>query len=61
MNSQVSPADRITNALGALGSMMGQGGVTNNYNMNGITYSGGSDIAQALEVIANAVLVNGRA
>ena len=61
MNSQVSPADRITNALGALGSMMGQGGVTNNYNMNGITYSGGSDIAQALEIIANAVLVNGRA
>lgn len=61
MNSQVSPADRITNALGALGSMMGQGGVTNNYSINGVTYSNGSDIAQALEIVANAVLVNGRA
>ena len=61
INSQVSPADRITNALGALGSMMGQGGTTNNYNLNGLTYSNGSEIAQAMEVLANAVLVNGRA
>lgn len=61
INSQVSPVDRITSALGALGSMMGQGGTTNNYNLNGLTYSNGSEIAQAMEVLANAVLVNGRA
>lgn len=61
MNNQLTPADRITGALGALGAMMGQGGVTNNYSINGVTYSNGSDIAQALEIVANAVLVNGRA
>lgn len=61
MNSQISPTDRITNALGALGAVLGQGGVTNNYSINGVTYSNGSDIAQALEIVANAVLVNGRA
>lgn len=61
MNNQLSPADRITGALGALRAAMGQGSVTNNYNLNGVTYSNGSEIAQAMEVIANAVLVNGRA
>lgn len=61
MNNQLTPADRITGAIGALGSVMGQNGVTNVYNMDGITYSNGSEIAQAMEVIANAVLVNGRA
>lgn len=61
MNNQLSPTDRITGALGALRAAMGQGGVTNNYNLNGVTYSNGSEIAQAMEVIANAVLVNGRA
>ena len=61
MNNQMTPADRITGAIGALGSLMGQNGVTNIYNMDGVTYSNGSEIAQAMEVIANAVLVNGRA
>ena len=61
MNNQMTPADRITGAIRALGSLMGQGGTTNIYNMDGVTYSNGSDIAQAMEVIANAVLVNGRA
>lgn len=61
MNNQLTPTDRITGAIGALSSLMGQNGVTNVYNMDGITYSNGSEIAQAMEVIANAVLVNGRA
>lgn len=61
MNNQLTPTDRITGAIGALSSFMGQNGVTNVYNMDGITYSNGSEIAQAMEVIANAVLVNGRA
>lgn len=61
MNNQMTPADRITGAIGALSALMGQGGTTNIYNMDGITYSNGSEIAQAMEVIANAVLVNGRA
>lgn len=61
MSNQMTPADRITGAIRALGSLMGQGGTTNIYNMDGVTYSNGSDIAQAMEVIANAVLVNGRA
>ena len=61
MNNQITPADRITGAIGALSALIGQGGTTNIYNMDGITYSNGSEIAQAMEVIANAVLVNGRA
>ena len=61
MNNQMTPADRITGAIGALSALMGQGGTTNIYNMDGVTYSNGSEIAQAMEVIANAVLVNGRA
>ena len=61
MNNRMTPADRIAGAIGSLRSVVGQGGVTNNYNMNGVTYSSNSEIAQAMEVIANAVLVNGRA
>lgn len=61
MNNQITPADRITGAIGALSALIGQGGTTNIYNMDGVTYSNGSEIAQAMEVIANAVLVNGRA
>lgn len=61
MNNQMTPADRITGAIGALSALIGQGGTTNIYNMDGVTYSNGSEIAQAMEVIANAVLVNGRA
>lgn len=60
MNNQMTPADRITGAIGALGSLMGQNGTVNNYSINGITYSNGSEIAQAMEVLARAVLVNGR-
>lgn len=61
MNNQMTPADRITGAIGALGSLMGQNGTVNNYSINGVTYSNGSEIAQAMEVLAKAVLVNGRA
>ena len=61
INNQMTPADRITSAIGSLRSTMGPGGVTNNYSINGVTYSNGSEIAQAMEVLANAVLVNGRA
>lgn len=61
MNNRMTPADRIAGAIGSLRSVVGQGGVTNNYNMNGVTYSSNSEIAQAMEIIANAVLVNGRA
>lgn len=61
MNNQLTPADRVAGAISALGSYLGQNGITNNYNINGVTYSNGSEIAQAMEVLANAVLVNGRA
>ena len=61
MRGQLSPADRISNAIGALRGALGDGGVTNVYNMNGMSYSDNSAIASAMEVLANAVLVNGRA
>ena len=61
VNNQMTPTDRITSAIGSLRSLANQSGTTNNYSINGITYSNGSEIAQAMEVLANAVLVNGRA
>jgi hypothetical protein len=58
--SQNGAADEIVAAIGKLGRLLANaGGVTNNY-INGVTYDDGSNVNNAVQEIARAVLIEGR-
>ena len=51
----------VVSAIDALGKKLGSAtGTTNNYNVNGVTYDDGSNIANAVETLIRAAIVEGR-
>ena len=51
----------VVSAINKLRKDLGNVGNTSNYNINGITYDNGSEVADAVRVIARAIKVEGRA
>ena len=61
MNSRQNRSDMVLSALDNLSRTMSAQSTGNTYNINGITYDDGSNIATAIGMLAHAAIVEGRA
>lgn len=59
-NLQNRRSDEMLSAIKDLGKSLNNAGTTNNYNVNGVNYSGDEEIANAIETLVRAATVEGR-
>ena len=58
--NRMNTNNEMLSAIKDLGKSLDNAGTTNNYNVNGINYSGDSDVQSAIETLVRAVTVEGR-
>ncbi len=59
-NLQNRRSDEMLSAIKDLGKTLSSAGTTNNYNVNGVTYTSDSEISDAIETLVRAATVEGR-
>lgn len=59
-NLQNRRSDEMLSAIKDLGKSLNNAGTTNNYNVNGVSYSGDEEISNAIETLVRAATVEGR-
>lgn len=59
-NLQNRRSDEMLSAIKDLGKSLNNAGTTNNYNVNGVSYSGDKEISDAIETLVRAATVEGR-
>ena len=58
--NRMNTNNEMLSAIKDLGKSLDNAGTTNNYNVNGVNYSGDSDVQSAIETLVRAVTVEGR-
>ena len=58
--NRMNSNNEMLSAIKDLGKSLNNAGTTNNYNVNGVSYSGDSDVQSAIETLVRAATVEGR-
>lgn len=58
--NRMNSNNEMLSAIKDLGKSLSNAGTTNNYNVNGVSYSGDSDVQSAIETLVRAATVEGR-
>ena len=58
--NRMNSNNEMLSAIKDLGKSLSNAGTTNNYNVNGVNYSGDGDVQSAIETLVRAATVEGR-